>query len=47
MPRDFVLSGQVGPINGGFREYYLSVCNLTGSTANVPAATVRMLVISQ
>ena len=37
----------VGPINGSFRDYYFSVCNLTGSTANMPATTVRMLVIAQ
>jgi hypothetical protein len=47
MPLNFVLSGRVGPLNGGFREYYFSVCNLTGSTATMPAATVRMLVIAQ
>ena len=34
MPLNFVLAGRVGPINGGFRDYYFSVCNLTGSTAN-------------
>jgi hypothetical protein len=47
LPLNFVLAGRVGPINGGFRDYYFSVCNLTGSTANMPATTVRMLVIAQ
>ena len=47
MPRDIVLTGEVGPVNGNFREYYLSACNLTGSQANLPAATIKMLVISQ
>ena len=47
MPRDVVLSGQVGPVNGGFREYYLSACNLTGAQANLPAVTIKMLVIGQ
>jgi hypothetical protein len=47
VPLNFVLAGRVGPINGGFRDYYFSVCNLTGSTANMPATTVRMLVIAQ
>ena len=47
MPLNWVLSGRVGPINGGFREYYFNVCNLTGSTATMPAAAVRMLVIAQ
>ena len=47
MPLGFVLSGRVGPINGGFREYYFNVCNFTGGTATMPAANVRMLVIAQ
>lgn len=47
LPQGFVLSGGVGPLNGGFREYRFSVCNHTGGTATMPAATVRMLVIAQ
>ncbi len=47
MPARVVLYGQVGPVNAGFREYYLSACNLTGSAVVLPAATVKMLVISQ
>jgi hypothetical protein len=46
VPTKFVLSGEVGPINGAFREYYFNVCNLSGGTASVPAITVRMLVIA-
>ena len=47
MPLGFVLFGRVGPVNAGFREYFFNVCNLTGGTATMPAATVRMLVIAQ
>ena len=46
MPRGFVLEGKVGPVVGNARQYFLDICNLTGSLNNIPPATVRMLVIS-
>jgi hypothetical protein len=47
LPRGFVLSGTVSGDVGGFREYRFNLCNLTQGLINLPAETVKMLVISQ
>jgi len=42
-----ISQARVGPIIGGFRTYNYMVCNTYSFPINVPAGTIKMLVVSQ